>query len=238
MQRRDCLTSANLLPIPLLILLILLVISGSASASYYERAIIENDTLLIQIQPVVEDLTIRYDSQSSKSVSVSYAINQSGYTNIWIMPESAGTLNITLVFRTTAEWNQVEGIITDKPDLYKPPYIDVQPYYGLYSIVMLSSDSGLLPGNFTRSYILSVHASSASFFSFELPESINAVFFVAVVASLGYVNAFFLLDLHFKSKTEGVSRKRQIIIALLFLVSLYIAYQMYIFTTFTSAEGI
>jgi hypothetical protein len=220
----------------LLILLLPVLLSsallGSVSASSSDLTILEGDTLLIQITPVVDEIAINYTSQSSKMVSVQFTINGTGSTYIWIRPESGGLLSLTIFFRTNATWSKTRGVITDKPSFYGG-YTDVQPYSGTYSLVTFDSDSELQAGNFTVTYNLTVWARSPSLFSFELPESINAVFFVAVVASLGYVNVFFLLDLHFKNKTEGVSRRRMILVGLLIAASVFISYEMYVFTTFT-----
>ena len=65
-----------------------------------------------------------------------------------------------------------------------------------------------------------------------LPTSVNLILLLAIWLLMFYVNSFAFLDTYFRSKREKVSYGRWIIIGLMMLISIYLAYQVYVFLTF------
>jgi hypothetical protein len=206
--------------------------SLSDNTSIRELGILQYDVLLIRISPVVEDITIKHNSPTSKGATVSYSINRTSETYIWITPETKGTINFTISFKTEAMWKESWGIITDKTDFYDP-FTDNEPY-GAYTLVTIDTITSTSFGNFTRNLVLKVFPRSSNIFTFNFPTSINAVFFIIITAFLVYINAFSLLNTGFKNKKEQISKLGWFLVILLLLGSSFIIYQLYLFTTFTS----
>jgi len=195
--------------------------------------ILQDDTLAIYIRPVVKNLSAEGSSSDSNSFRVAFFTNETQYSLVYMVPRSEGNYNLTISFRTESAWNYTVGVFTDSKEFY--PSSDFEPLqYGGYLVRLYPLTTISSPGNFTLTFIVSAQRRSPSFFSFiEFPTSINAVLFIAVIALLGYVNAFFLLDLNFKRKIESVSRKHWFLLGLLIIASVYVIYQIYSFTTFT-----
>jgi len=90
-----------------------------------------------------------------------------------------------------------------------------------------------IPKNWTIIVILEIHSLSPSFSYITLPTPVNFAILVAAVGLIGYVDSFIIIDTYFKSKKEIISYGRWIIVGVALLISAYLAYQMYNFTTFT-----
>jgi len=231
-RRKNSVLSIRLSATILILSFILLpILTLAAEPTSTLPDLLQNDTLAIYIRPIVEDLAVQSSSPDSNNARIGYSTNETDYSLIWITPRSRGNYNLTMSFRTKGSWNYTIGVYTDKPDFY--PSGEATPQSGgsywvrFYTVAMPS------PGSFTLSFIFYVRARSTSLFSFDFPTSINGVFFIFVTVLLGYINAFFLSDLHFKSKMGGVSKKHWLLIILLLGASAYVIYRMYIFTTFT-----
>jgi hypothetical protein len=210
--------------------------SLSDNTSNRNLRILQYDTLLIRISPVVENLTIIHNAPISKATTVGYKINQNNETHIWITPETKGTINFTIFFKTDAIWTENWGIITDKSDFYFPD-IENDPFSVVnYVIVPIYTFIWDLPGNITGNLVLNVFSRPSNSSSFMFPTSINAFFFIILTAFLIYVNAFSLLNIHFKRKKEQISKLGWFLVILFLLGSCFIIYQLYLVSAFTSTR--
>jgi len=200
-----------------------------------ENGIRQDDILVIYISPSVENLKAEYDFLSSGSGNswLYTELNSSKRSIMEFSPKSWGIYNLTLMIRSTENWSFTVGVYTTDPKWYSGFYKNVTSIPGGYYVEFFTI--GIFPpGNHTLNILLYSYKTTQSVFDIQLPTSVNAIFFIIAAAFIVYLNAFFLSDSFFKNKTEGVSRKRWILSGLLIALSLYIIYQIYLFTTFTS----
>jgi len=214
---------------------------AEGSPAYVEmtdRHILQGDTLVTYISPVVERLSVdTFSFTPDLDFRVSFLLNQSETSVVQMQPLSEGIYNLTVMFETEKAWNYTLGVFTNRPSFYSE-YADV-----LYSV----------RGSFVRFYTRTIEGASGNstlvltlnahggnigppplnppFDSLNLPRPLNLVVFVAVTVVLGYANAFFMADSYFKSKKDVHSWKRWALIVLLLAVSLLVIYQVYLFAT-------
>ena len=196
---------------------------------------LKDDILSIEIRPVVENLRVNYSSSNSRGIEIHLYSNRTlgiyYFSEVYIIPRSEGTYDITVEFSSKSPWNCEIGVYTNNYTFYGKypvltslgPFIQLTPPFGVDS----------KEDNQTVSYririILSVESYEKKpelFPSFKFPTPVNAALFILTSFILAYINAFFILDTYFKSKVEEVSRFRLALICLIILVSLFILYQL------------
>jgi len=232
-NRREVMRHARELPL-LMSLALLFALSSIISLHAPMNADLEmlsGDILTLYISPPVENLSAV--CQTNKPFRMYLAANENSRSIVQVQPRSPGSYNITVAFQSPVAWGFSIGVLTADP----------RPYAGLNNVT--STQNGyfieFLSGfNLSKeinkfSILVNAYAKGAEggLFNLELPKSINAVFFVATFAIISYSNAFFIISTYFKDKAEGVSRRRWIGLGILVLVSAFVIYQIYIFTTFT-----
>jgi hypothetical protein len=189
--------------------------------------VLEKDTVIILIQPIVDNIYAQCSSSSSDSFIVGWSPNQTASSQIWLQPISYGIYNLTVFFSVKNPWHYSVKVYTTNVDFYGSTDINNTlsgaSYVTLYTIPTIQS-----AGNYTLNFIITVVATNSfSIFNFRLPASINGVFFIAIVFVLGYVNVFYLSSLYYRQKKEGISRRQWILASLLIIVSFIIIYFMY-----------
>jgi len=222
-----------------------MILSFTSQPSLAERTsysfnllILQGDILAIYVRPIAQDLVVQGSSPSSNNFTVGWTPSEGRNTLVWMSPASPGIYNLTVSFRTEDPWDYTVGVFTSNKDFYKPASVDVtsgQP--GGYFVRLHPLITGSSPGNITLTFILNCYGRTSGFFIFSFPTELNGVVFLAAVICLGYVDAFSILDLYFKNKIEGSSKKRWFLTGLLILASLLGVYFMYSFTTFKPIGG-
>lgn len=189
------------------------------------------DILTLYISPPVENLSAV--CQTNRLFRMYLAVNEGSHSLVQVQPVSPGFYNITIAFQPPASWGYSLGVLTADPDLYTGFRNATYTREG-YFIEFLSG-SNLSKEINKFSILVNAHTKGAGggLFDFELPKSINAVFFVAALALISYSNAFFIISTYFQDKAGGVSRRRWIGLGILVLVSAFAIYRIYILTTFT-----
>jgi len=233
LNRREVVRRAR--GLPLLVSLSLLfalssIIPLNASMSA-DLEMLRDDILTLYISPPVENLSAV--CQTNKLFRMYIAANESSRSIVQVQPRSPGFYNITVAFQSPGAWGFSIGVLTANPGLYVG-FSNVTYTPNGYFIEILSGPN--LSKEINKFNILvSAYAKGGAkggLFDFELPKSINAIFFVAAFALISYSNAFFIISTYFKDKAEGVSRRRWIGLGILALVSAFAIYQIYILTTF------
>jgi len=204
--------------------------------SYNLPRFLQGDVLAIYIRPIVQDLTVQGSSPSSSNFTVGWTPSEGRSSLVWMSPASPGIYNLTVSFRTESPWDYTVGVFTSTKDYYpSTDFTSGQP--GGYFVRLVSLVTVSTPGNFTLTFILNAYGRTSGFFIFSFPTELNGVVFLVAVILLGYVNAFSVLDLYFKNKMEGSSKKRWFLTGILILVSLLGIYFIYSFTTFKPIGG-
>jgi hypothetical protein len=202
-----------------------------------DHNILQGDTLVTYIAPVVARLSVETFSSTDLDFRMSFFANESETSVVQMQPRSEGKYNLSVSFETEEEWNYTVGVFTNEPGFYSE-YADVLvtrrgSFVKFYSRAVEGSS-----GNSTLILMLDSHSNDPDPAPpdlpnglFTLPKSANMVVFVAVTAVLGYANAFLIADSYFKSQNEIVSRKRWAMIVFLLAVSLWVIYQVYLSAT-------
>ncbi len=142
-----------------------------------------------------------------------------------------GTYNLTIYLSADDPWNYTLGVYTRHFGFYESYWgrgISLREYFVKHAffsrhpgkwmiIIPLESHVSISPSRFPRLI---------------LPTSVNLILLLAIWLLMFYVNSFACLDTYFRSKREKVSYGRWIIIGLMMLISIYLAYQAYVFLTF------
>lgn len=215
----------------------LTVAKGSpAYVEMTDRHILQGDTLVTYISPVVERLSVdTFSFTPDLDFRVSFLLNESETSVVRMQPLSEGIYNLTVMFETEKAWNYTLGVLTNRPSFYSE-YADVLftgrgSFVRFYTRAIEGSS-----GNSTLVLTLNSHGDNPGppplnplFDSFNLPAPLNLAVFVAVTVVLGYSNAFLVADSYFKSQKDVHSWKRWALIVLVLAVSLWVIYQVYLF---------
>jgi len=192
---------------------------------------LSGDVLTLYISPPAENLSAV--CQTNKPFGMYLAVNESSRSIVQMQPRSSGVYNITVAFQSPTFWSYSIGVLTTDPEWYggfhNATYTSSGYFIELWKVNNLSKEINRF------NILVSAYAKGGEggLFNFELPKSINAIFFVAAFALISYSNAFLIISTYFKDKAEGVSRSRWIGLGILVLVSAFAIHQIYIFTTFT-----
>lgn len=193
----------------------------------YNLDVLEGDVLTVYVYPVVRNVT--FNSERSGivlTISTNYTAQLRENTAIWVRPESQGTFNLTISFRSDKAFDYTVGVYSRNADFYGKN-------------VKFSGDFGTFftftrpPGNWTINVLLSSYSPSRSIFHIELPTPVNAALFLATTGFIAYLNAFLMSDTYFKNKKESVSNKRWILVGIVIVISGFAIYQLYSYTTFS-----
>lgn len=215
--------------------------AAEGSPAYVEmtdRHILQGDTLVTYISPVVERLSVdTFSFTPDLDFRVSFFLNdsESQTSVVQMQPLSEGIYNLTVTFETETAWNYTLGVFTNRPSFYNE-YADVlETIRGSFVRFYTRAIEGS-SGNSTLVLTLNSHGDNPGpiplnppFDPFNLPAPLNSVVFIAVTVLLGYANAFFMADSYFKSQKDGLSWKRWALIVLLLAVSLWVIHQVYLF---------
>lgn len=202
---------------------------GEAS-SKFEFRILVDDTLAILIWPPVENLSVDCIPPRSGGFRVLFSLKEErlegNVSLVYMQPRNEGRYDLVVIFRSGVEWNGIIGVYTRDREFYGgigSVSITSQGYF-----ITLSGPIKMPQGDWK--IIITLYAqggSSSTLFSLKFPTPVNMALFILFSGILAYFNAFFILDSYFKSKTEGVSRIRLIMVSLLIFVSALILYQAY-----------
>ncbi|MEM2151521.1 MAG: hypothetical protein QXN40_02485 [Candidatus Bathyarchaeia archaeon] len=192
------------------------------------------DWLVIFILPPVDNLWVKCNASRSSDFRVSFSPKEIQYGRevsvVYAQLESEGVYNLLISFSSNNAWNGTIGVYASDRDFYgknKPASITSQGYFiELYAIKMTPND------NKTANYRINIvlvaqKVGSSSIFNIKFPTPVNALFFALISAFIAYINIFFVLDSYFKSKREGVSKFRWMLVGVSILASLYVLYQVY-----------
>ncbi|RJS88576.1 hypothetical protein CW705_08640 [Candidatus Bathyarchaeota archaeon] len=201
---------------------------------------IEKDVFAIYISPPVNNLSVRceplrrsgaFDLTMSTKYLDPYLRLRREVSAVWVQPNGPGIYNLTVNFSSNKSWEYLVGVFTRNFDFYREYYgkrISIQNFFMEIQPVLTRH-----PGNWTIIVTLEIHSLSPSFSYITLPTPVNFAILVAAVGLIAYVDSFIIIDTYFKSKKEIISYGRWIIVGVALLISAYLAYQMYNFTTFT-----
>ncbi len=201
----------------------------------FDLKILAMDTLAIYLSPPVENLSVDCYSAESNNFRVAFFSREfdmgQEFSLIYMMPKSEGIYNLIVSFETMEEWNGTIGVYTDDVEFYQRVGTSTVTSQGYF--IVLKRFSVAPEDNQTSEYkfniTLQVYGRSQSgLFFFSFPEPIKMALFTVASVAVGYFNAFFLVDLYFKNRTEGVARSRLVLAALLIAASLFILHQIYI----------
>jgi len=202
----------------------------------FDAEVLTGDTLAVFIWPPVDNLSVDCRPLRSGDFRILVSSREVRYGGsqeislIYIQPRSGGIYNIQILFNSNSGWNGTLGVYTSESEFYRrigSVSVTSQGYFiTLHTINILPRD------NQTSGYRININLkayniASSNIFFINFPTPINMALFVLVSVAVGYINAFFILDSFFKSKTEGVSKIRWALVALLVLASIYVLYQVY-----------
>jgi len=197
--------------------------------------ILEGDTLAIYIWPPVENLSVNCASPESNSFRVAFFSREMQYGQetsiIYVMPKVEGTYNLFVTFRSNVAWNGTIGVYTSNSGFYQRtgiPMITSQGYFALLQRFRASPSSNQT-SYYRINIILNVYGvSQSALFPPIILNPPNLALFFIIAIIIVYLDAFLLVDLHFKNKVGKASKSRLILILLLVAASLYILYQIYV----------
>lgn len=200
----------------------------------FDAVIQVGDWLTIFILPPVDTLWVKCNASRSSDFRVSFSPKELQYGReisvIYVQLESEGVYSLLVSFHSNNLWNATIGVYTNDRDFYgktKPASVTSQGYFvELYTVRMMPNE------NKTANYrinmvLIAQRTAPLGLFNIKFPTPVNAALFVLLSAFIAYINAFFILDSYFKNRSEGVSKVRWVLIALLILFSTYVLYQFY-----------
>lgn len=218
----------------------LIIVHAEESYAVHETSFSEiiqvGDWIAVFIFPPVEGLWVKCNASKSSDFRVSFSTNdiQAGRrcSIIYMQPKTEGIYNLLLSFYSSNEWNGTVGVYTLDYGFYgknKQSSLTPQGYFIELRTIKMKPNN-----NQTANYriIISIIAQNISLsavrlFNIKFPAPISMVFFALIGASIAYINAFFVIDSYFRSKTEEISKTRWVLIILLIVVSLYVLYYIY-----------
>jgi hypothetical protein len=207
----------------------------------YDFDIIEDDQFSLYIKPIVEFVLIDLKPLDAGEISYALRMNYTDplfgeATTLIVLPESVGKFNITITFYSDKTWDYTLGIYPRNIDFYYSLYGDNLETNGYF--VILQAPFTRPFGNWSINIILTSQYRSPPVIFIELPTPVNLSLLITAAAGIIYCNIFALLDTYFKNKKEIVSNKRWIVVAVIILISVFVIYQLYNFTTFSLSKGI
>lgn len=227
------------------IIVLTLFIGGMLNCSMAEEAVVNfdfnvevlaGDTLAVFIWPPVENLSVDCNPLKSSGFRVLFSSREVQYGGrqeisvVYMQPRTEGVYNVILSFSSNVKWNGTLGVYTGTVEFYKRvgsvDFTSQGYLITLHTIGMKPVD------NQTSSYKINItlkaySSTSSNPFFFKFPTPVNMALFILVILAAVYINAFFILDSFFKSRTEGISKVRWVLVGLLILASIYILYQIY-----------
>jgi len=226
--------------------ILLLIMTASAFCLFEEAStdfeltfnFLVNDTLAIYIEPPVESISVDCDSLKSNSFRVAFFSNETQYGKslslVYMMPRYEGEYVLLVSFSSSRGWNGTIGVYTSDSDFYRGvgsvTYTSQGYFVRLHTIRVSPKDN--VTSDYKIKVVLQVYNISSSLISiFNFPTPVNMGLFIAIGIAVVYFDAFFFIDLYFKSKREGVTRARWALAGLLILVSFFILYQVYIWVS-------
>ncbi|RLI11972.1 hypothetical protein DRO35_04120 [Candidatus Bathyarchaeota archaeon] len=202
--------------------------------------ILRDDVFVVFITPRTENLSANCQPLNSGgsfdlSISTNYISTYLGVVSaVAVQPNTHGTYKITIRLNNSEPWNYTLGVYTRDIGFY-------EEYWGrnlsVRGTFIEHSCFSRYPGNWTIIIILKSHnPSGSSFFpSITLPTPFNMALLLAVWILIIYVNSFAFIDTYFKK--EMVSNARWIIVGIMMLISIYLAYQIFLSAASTALEG-
>ncbi|MEM3046724.1 MAG: hypothetical protein QW057_06520 [Candidatus Bathyarchaeia archaeon] len=193
---------------------------------YFNVEVQAYDALTIYIEPAVEGLTAQCDPLGGKQPFILYvASNSSARSVVQLYTEAESSYNITLSFESSETWRLRVGVITSNPKPYGSPVVESR---GTGYFVELS---GLRESPGSQVINILAHArglqKEKGLVSIQLPSAFNFLLVLLLALPLAYGNLFAVTDTYFRNKSEGVSRRRRIGVALLLLSSMMLVYWAY-----------
>lgn len=205
--------------------------------------VLERDVFAVFLSPRIENLSARCQPLNrgglfDLSISTRYVDLFLGEVSVvGVQLNGPGIYNLTISFASNESWKYTLGVFTRNLKFY-------EEYWGQGIITRGSfverASFTRHSGNWTIIIPLESHSLARSFSYFPyitLPTPVNMALLLAAWILIAYVNSFVFLDTYFKSKKEIVSYTRWIMVGVMILISVYFAYQIYRFTTFTLSEG-
>jgi len=209
------------------------------TAISFNAEVLTGDTLAVFIWPPVDNLSVDCKPLKSGDFRILVSSREAWYRGsqeiplislVYVQPRSGGTYVIQIFFSSNSRWNGTLGVYTSESEFYKgigSASLTSQGYFVTLHTINISPRD-----NQTLSYKININlkahnTASSNILFINFPTPMNMALFVLISVAIAYVNAFFILDSFFKSKTEGTSKIRWVLVALLVLVSVYVLYQIY-----------
>ncbi|MEM3019544.1 MAG: hypothetical protein QW220_04910 [Candidatus Bathyarchaeia archaeon] len=194
------------------------------------------DVFYMAITPPASDLAAYCSPYSRQRFQLYMAANVSFQSIVEVLPEEGGYYNVTITFLSPNPWRYGLGVLTGDPSWYERTATKVTRLQSGY-YVEFQSGTEAPPGNYTITITLSVRRvnPSGSLIELQFPTSMG-LFLLALVASpLAYFNAFLIVDSYYRSKSEEVSRRRWIGVAVALILSALLLFILY--GTLTPMKG-
>lgn len=203
--------------------------------SFPNIEILVNDTLAVIIWPPVANLSVDCVSPNSNSFRVAFFSrevdsNRRETSIVYMQPRAGGRYDLLISFNSSTTWHGVIGVYTIDSSFYGrvgSPTVTSQGYFVVLKEVEMPNENHQSLKYIIKITLQAYNRDSLGIFSIRFPEPVNMVIFVLIGVAVAYFNVFFVLDSYFRSKSEGVSKIRWIIVGLLIAVSLYILYWLY-----------
>lgn len=203
--------------------------------SFPNIEILANDTLAVIIWPPVTNLSVDCVSPSSNVFRVAFFSREiDPYKRetsiIYMQPRVRGRYDLLISFNSNTTWHGVIGVYTIDSDFYGrigSPTVTSQGYFVVLKEIEVPNENNQTLGYVVRIMLQAYSRGPSSIFFIRFPEPVNMAIFILIGVAVAYLNTFFILDSYFRSKSEGISKIRWIMVGLLVAVSLYILYWLY-----------
>ena len=170
------------------------------------------------------------------SISTNYITRSGVVSVVTVQLNTYGTYKLTIRLSSSKPWNYTLGVYTRNIRFY-------EEYWGRNLLIrgtfIERAHFSRHPGNWTIIITLKSHSQTGHSLipSLILPTPVNMALLLAIWILIIYVNSFAFIDTYFKSKRESVSNARWVMVGVMMLISVYLAYQIYLFAASTALEG-
>ena len=204
--------------------------------------ILRGDVFVVFIAPRTENLSAKCQPLNrggsfDLSISTNYVSTYLGVVSVvGVQLNTHGTYKLTIRLSNSKPWNYTLGVYTRNVRFY-------EEYWGKNLLTQGTFIERARffrhPGNWTIIITLKSHSQTGHSLipSLILPTPVNMALLLAIWILIIYVNSFAFIDTYFKSKKESVSNARWVMVGVMMLISVYLAYQIYLFATSTALGG-
>jgi len=203
--------------------------------------ILERDVFAVFITSRMENLSaecqpLNRGGSFDLSISTNYITRSGVISVVTVQLNTYGTYKLTIRLSSSKPWNYTLGVYTRNIRFY-------EEYWGRNLLIrgtfIEHAHFSRHPGNWTIIITLKSHnpTSRSLIPSITLPTPVNMALLLATWILIFYINSFAFIDTYFKSRKESVSNVRWVMVGIVMLISIYLAYQIYLFVTSAALEG-